>query len=596
MRYSDEQIEEVRSANNIVDVIGSAVSLKRTGSNYVGLCPFHNEKTPSFSVSESKQMYYCFGCHAGGNVLTFVMEYYQYSFVEALQFLAERAGINLPKTDDNVRDKAAEDRRARLLDIHKKAAGYYHYLLNQHAGETGLNYLRKRGLSDETIRHFGLGYAGKYSSDLYRYLKTKGFGDKDLTDSGLFQYSEKYGFSDKFWNRVMFPIMDVQGRVIGFGGRVMGEGKPKYLNSPETDLFNKRRHLYALNLARRSREKSIILCEGYMDVISMHQAGFTNAVASLGTALTPQQASLLRRYTTEVRLLYDSDEAGVMAALRAIPILREAGIGSRVVSLKPYKDPDELIKAEGAEGLRRRLEKARNAFLFEIDELATHYDRSDPQDETAFQHEVASRLLRFPEELERENYLRAAAKDHRIDEEGLRRLVASQALKGTPAETYRKPKETGVHKAPKEDSAYLSQKMMLTYLVNYPEAFEVTKGYIGPDDFADPLCHEIALRLYEQHEAGEIREASLLNSFPDPEAQKEIAGFFNTSLNVENAAEQDRAFTDTVIRLMTMANEAAVKAWDGRDMTVLLDLMQRKKDLEEMTQTGRIFHLPYDKE
>ena len=594
MRYSEDQIEAVRSANNIVDIVGAVVSLKRSGSNYMGLCPFHNEKTASFSVSDRKQMYYRFGCHAGGNVLTFVMEYYQYTFVEAMQFLADRAGIPLPKAEENVRDKAAEDRRARLLEIQKKAAGYYHYLLTQRSGETGLNYLRGRGLTDGTINGFGLGYAGKYSDALYRYLKSKGYSDKDLSDSGLFQYSEKYGFSDKFWNRVMFPIQDAQGRVIGFGGRVMGDGKPKYLNSPETDLFNKRRNLYALNIARRTRERFIILCEGYMDVISMHQAGFTNAVASLGTALTPEQASLLKRFTSEVRLLYDSDGAGVNAALRAIPILREAGIASRVVDLKPYKDPDELIGAEGPEGLQKRLDKARNAFLFEIDELATHYERSDPQDETLFQHEVADRLLRFPEELERENYIKAVSRDHRIPEDGLRKLVASEALKGSKVEPYSPVKKAGEVKAVKEDPAYLTQKMMLTYLVNYPEAFAETASYIGPGDFPDPLCRRIAEKLYEQHRGGEIREASLLNEFEDPEAQKEIAGFFNTTLNVGSAAEQDRAFTDTVIRLMTMSSDEAIRAWDGKDMDVLLDLTRRKKDLETMITSGRIFHLPFN--
>ncbi|MBQ0059018.1 MAG: DNA primase, partial [Lachnospiraceae bacterium] len=328
MRYSEEQIEEVRTANNIVDVIGAAVSLKRGGSNYVGLCPFHNEKTASFSVSPTKQMYYCFGCHAGGNVVTFVMEYYQYSFTEALQYLADRAGIALPKVEDLGLDKREQDRKSRLFDIQKQAAIYYHYQLKSERGASGLSYFRNRGLKDETISGFGLGYADKYSSGLYKYLKSKNFRDEDLRDSGLFIHNEKDGFTDKFWNRVIFPISDATGKVIGFGGRVMGDAKPKYLNSPETDLFNKRRHLYALQKARRSRQPYMILCEGYMDTISLHQAGFDNAVATLGTALTPEQAAVLKRYTSDVRLLYDSDEAGVKAALRAGPILYQSGIRS----------------------------------------------------------------------------------------------------------------------------------------------------------------------------------------------------------------------------------------------------------------------------
>ncbi|MDD6347307.1 MAG: DNA primase [Lachnospiraceae bacterium] len=593
-QYSGDQIEAVRSANDIVDVIGAVVALKRSGSNYTGLCPFHNEKTPSFSVSRTKQMYYCFGCHAGGNVLTFVMEYYQYSFVEALQFLADRAGITLPKAEDTGRSKAYLDRQARLYDIQKKAAAYYHYRLKQPSGEAGLRYLRKRGLSDETIRTFGLGYAGKYSQDLYRYLKSKDFSDEDLKDAGLFTFTEKNGFTDKFWNRVMFPIQNVQGKVIGFGGRVMGDGKPKYLNSPDTDLFNKRKNLYALNIARRSREKTIILCEGYMDVISMHQAGFTNAVASLGTALTPEQAALLKRYTSDIRLLYDSDGAGVNAALRAFPILAEAGLRARVVDLKPYKDPDELIRAEGADGLRRRLASSRDAFMFELDQLARGYRLNDPQEATIFQEKTAEKLLRFADDMERENYLRAASADYHIPESALRKKVVTLALRGTPASAYNTPKPTGKTVLTREEAGALPEKMMLTYLASYPEAFAETARYIGPEDFRDPLCREIAVELYAQKETGQVREAALLNRFTDPETQKTVAGLFHTTVDVATEAEQDRAFTDTVLKLMENSLTAALDSWDG-DPEALRALMTKRSEWE-MMKKNRLFHLPFDKE
>ena len=308
-------IEEVRSANDIVDVIGENVRLKRSGNNYTGLCPFHNEKTPSFSVSRAKQMYYCFGCHAGGNVITFMMEYNHMTFLEALQALADRAHITLPQIEYSKEAQAQADRKAQLLEINKKAAAYYFYLLRTKEGEIGFNYLRERGLSDETIKKFGLGYSGR-TGHLYSYLKNKGYSDDLLAETGLFTFDEKRGAMDKFWNRVMFPIADVRGKVIGFGGRVMGDAKPKYLNSPETTVFNKRNNLFGLNIARATRRRYIILCEGYMDVISMHQAGFDCAAASLGTALTPQQANLLKRYTNNVLLLYDSDNAGKMAALK----------------------------------------------------------------------------------------------------------------------------------------------------------------------------------------------------------------------------------------------------------------------------------------
>ena len=304
MRYSDDIIEEVRQKNDIVDVVSQYVKLTRKGSSYFGLCPFHNEKTPSFSVTPGKQMYYCFGCGAGGNVFNFIMEYENYTFGEALKHLADRAGVELPQIEysKEVREKAQE--RAELLEINKQAAQYFYYQLRTEKSAQGYQYLTGRGLSEETMRKFGLGYSDKFGGGLYQFLKSKGYGDDRLRESGLFNVDERHGMYDKFWNRVIFPIMDVNNRVIGFGGRVMGDGKPKYLNSPETKIFDKSRNLYGLNVARTTRRKYLILCEGYMDVISMHQAGFTNAVASLGTALTSGHASLLKRYTQEVLLLY----------------------------------------------------------------------------------------------------------------------------------------------------------------------------------------------------------------------------------------------------------------------------------------------------
>ena len=286
MYYSEDLVEEVRSRNDIVDVISGYVKLQKKGSSYFGLCPFHNEKSPSFSVSPSKQMYYCFGCGAGGNVFTFIMEYENYSFPEALKLLADRVGVALPEEEQNEEMKRQQNIRTQILEVNKMAAKYYYYQLRSENGAQAMKYLKDRTLSDETIHRFGLGYSNKYSDDLYKYMKSKGISDELLAQSGLMNVDEKRGMYDKFWNRVIFPIMDVNGRVIGFGGRVMGDGKPKYLNSPETKVFDKSRNLYGLNVARTARKRNILVCEGYMDVISMHQAGFTNAVASLGTALT----------------------------------------------------------------------------------------------------------------------------------------------------------------------------------------------------------------------------------------------------------------------------------------------------------------------
>ena len=432
MRYSDDIIEEVRMKNDIVDVISQYVKLTRRGSSYFGLCPFHNEKTPSFSVTPSKQMYYCFGCGAGGNVYNFIMEYENYSFGEALSHLADRAGVELPKIEYSREAREKAEQRANLLEINKLAAQYFYYQLRREGGKTAYGYLTGRGLSEETIRKFGLGYSDKYSDDLYKYLKGKGYSDELLRESGLFNVDERRGMYDKFWNRVIFPIMDVNNRVIGFGGRVMGDGKPKYLNSPETKIFDKSRNLYGLNVARTTRKNYLILCEGYMDVIAMHQAGFTNAVASLGTALTSGHASLVKRYTKEVLLLYDSDGAGVRAALRAIPILREAGVTSRVVSLKPWKDPDEFIKNEGAEAFEKRLDQAMDSFMFRVHIAEQEFAMDAPQGQNQFFEQCAGMLLELSDELERNLYIEAIVKEYGrygVGTEDIRKRVNTLALK-----------------------------------------------------------------------------------------------------------------------------------------------------------------------
>ena len=467
MRYSDDIIEEVRMKNDIVDVISQYVRLTRRGSSYFGLCPFHNEKTPSFSVTPSKQMYYCFGCGAGGNVYNFVMQYENYSFGEALSHLAERAGVELPKIEYSKEARAKAEKRATLLEINKKAAQYFYYQLRREGGKNAHDYLTGRGLSEETIRKFGLGYSDKYSDDLYKYLKSQNYSDDLLRESGLFNVDERQGMYDKFWNRVIFPIMDVNNRVIGFGGRVMGDGKPKYLNSPETRIFDKSRNLYGLNIARTTRKNYLILCEGYMDVISMHQAGFTNAVASLGTALTSGHASLVKRYTQEVLLLYDSDEAGVKAALRAIPILREAGVNSRVVNLRPHKDPDEFIKAEGAEAFEKRLEAATDSFMFRVSIASGDFPMDEPQGQNRFFERCAQYLLELSDELERNLYIEAIVKEYRrygISVEDLRKRVNTLALKGTPAEKRIQPKSGGSPMRKKESAADKSQKLSLIHI------------------------------------------------------------------------------------------------------------------------------------
>ena len=597
MRYSDDIIEEVRMKNDIVDVISQYVKLTRRGSTYFGLCPFHNEKTPSFSVTPSKQMYYCFGCGAGGNVYNFVMEYENYSFGEALSHLADRAGVELPKIEYSREAREKAEQRATLLEINKLAAQYFYYQLRRESGKTAYGYLLGRGLSEETIRKFGLGYSDKYSDDLYKYLKGKGYSDELLRESGLFNVDERRGMYDKFWNRVIFPIMDVNNRVIGFGGRVMGEGKPKYLNSPETKIFDKSRNLYGLNVARTTRKNYLILCEGYMDVIAMHQAGFTNAVASLGTALTSGHASLVKRYTREVLLLYDSDGAGIRAALRAIPILREAGVTSRVVSLKPWKDPDEFIKNEGAEAFEERLNQATDSFMFRVHIAEQDFAMDAPQGQNQFFERCAQMLLELSDELERNLYIEAIVKEYGrygVGTEDIRKRVNTLAMKGTAAEKRIQPKSGIPETKKKESAADKAQKLMLTWLVNYPGIFEQVEKYISPSDFVVPLYKQVAEMLFDQHKEGEINPGKLLNAFTDSEEQREVASLFNATIHLENEGEQQRSFSDALLRIKEVRLKEKNRTWNPADMAGLQELIKAKKELEDLGRKRQQLHISFN--
>ena len=585
MYYPEELIEEVRTRNDIVEVISGYVRLQKKGSNYFGLCPFHNEKSPSFSVSPGKQMYYCFGCGAGGNVITFLMEYENQTFPEAVRTLAQRAGITLPEADDSKEARQADSRRAKLLEINKEAAKYFYYQLRTERGSVGMEYLRKRELSDETMNHFGLGYANKYSNDLIQYLKSKGYSEDLIRDAGLCNVDEKHGMYDKFWNRVMFPIQDINHRVIGFGGRVMGDGKPKYLNSPETEIFDKSRNLYGLNFARTSRKGNVILCEGYMDVIAMHQAGFTQAVASLGTAFTSGQASLLRRYANEILLSYDSDGAGVNAALRAIGILKEAGMTGRVINLEPYKDPDEFIKALGGEEFQKRLDHAENSFFFELRQLQKNYDLSDPEQKTAFHREIARRLCTFSEEVERENYIEAVAQKYHIGFENLRRLVGTYAAQTGLAQPVIRPKSGVQKKNTAAEGIKNSQKLLLTWLVEQPQLYRQISKYISPKDFTEGLYEKVADRLFEELEQGNINPASIISMFEEEEDQREAASLFHTKLErLESTAEQEKALHDIVCAVKRNSYERD-SAQLGTDVAALNRVIAGKKQLEELAKT-----------
>ena len=582
--YSDELIEEVRSRNDIVDVIGGYVRLKKKGSTYFGLCPFHNEKTGSFSVSPNKQMYYCFGCGAGGNVFTFLMQYENFTFGEAMQSLADRVGIELPQQEMTSAQRREADRRTRLLEINKEAAKYFYMLLRSPRGQKAYQYFKKRELSDETMQKFGLGYSDQYSDDLYRYLRKKGYDDDILKDSGLITIDEVRGGHDKFWNRAMFPIMDVHNRVIGFGGRVMGEGEPKYLNSPETRIFDKSRNLYGLNIARTTRKNQLLLCEGYMDVIALHQAGFDNAVASLGTALTSGHANLLKRYTKEVYLTYDSDGAGVKAALRAIPILKEVGIVTKVINMRPYKDPDEFIKALGAEEYQKRLDEAENSFLFEIRIMQENYDMNDPESKTAFYNEIAQKLLGFSEELERNNYIEAVAEKYQIGFDNLRKLVNNLAVKGGIVREHT-PLKSGINEnKKKEDGMKQSQKLLLTWLIEDTRLFGAIKGLVTAEDFTEELYHRVATELFAQFEAdGSVNPAQIISRFPEADEQKEIAGLFNARIHeIENKNDREKALKETIIRIKQNSIDYRTRNNNPTNLAAMMKIVEDKRALEKL--------------
>ncbi len=582
MYYSDELVEEIREKNDIVSVVGEYVKLTRKGGSYFGLCPFHNEKTGSFAVSPQKQIYYCFGCHKGGNVFSFLMDYENYTFPEAVKVLGERVGVELPEIEYSESAKQQKDEKTKMLEMYKYAATFYYRMLRTKTGETGYQYLRKRGLTDETLKRFGLGYSTKFGKDLYNYLKKQGFSDQMMIEGGLVSYSEKAGTYDRFWNRVMFPIMDANHKVIGFGGRVMGEGEPKYLNSPETKIFDKSRNLYGLNYARASRKDHLIICEGYMDVIALHQAGFTEAVASLGTALTENQCRLLSRYTKKILLTYDSDAAGTNAALRAIPMLKEAGLSVSVINMKPYKDPDEFIKALGAEAFQERINQAVNSFLFEIEVIEKRYDFKDPESKTAFFKAAAGKLLEFTEEIERNTYVEAVAERYHLPYEKLKKMVDTMGEAAAMMPVRERPR-SGIRRQQKEDGITKAQKLLITWMISDDRLFEEITKWVTKDDFTNELYRTVVEMLYQQRAQGKIKPAEIMSHFADSEQQGEVASLFHAELKqIEKKEELEKALTETIIKVKEHSYHVQIEEMDKNDIIAWQKILQEKSKLQKL--------------
>ena len=582
MFYSDDIVEEVRSRNDIVDVISEYAGLKKSGNSYKCCCPFHSEKTPSFTVSREKQMYHCFGCGAGGNVYTFVMKYENFTFPEAIEYLAKRAGITLPEQEMSPEDKRKYSRKQQMYEVNRCAAAYFHFLLTKtERGKLGYDYYRKRGFSDETIGKFGLGYADIYRDDLYKYLKKKGFDDKLMIDAGLVEFDERNGPRDKFWNRVMVPITDINGKIIAFGGRVLGDAKPKYLNTKETDIFNKSRNLFAMNIARHSRHKGVILCEGYMDVIAMHQAGFDNAIASLGTAFTEGQAGLIKRYTKDVYLAYDSDEAGTKAAMRAIGILRNQEMSQRIVSLEPYKDPDEFIKNLGSEEYEKRLQQAVTGRIFEIDHVIHDFDMNNPEEKTAFMKQAATILSGIEDSAERYNYIDTVASKYYLNRDELSKLVSAagmikDSVVETPA-TERQLRERQSKQNPYEED----QKYLLTMMVNEPYLFDRLSDVVTEKDFTEGIIKDVAEAVFRQYkENGNVSPASILNKYDETEDQEKVSGIFTKEMEFDMAPSVlEKALTDLIIKIKTNNIDNQLKSDSGLSA---IELAKRKNEIKKI--------------
>ncbi len=524
-RYSEEILNEVRQANDIVDVISQYVHLKRSGRNYFGLCPFHSEKSPSFSVSPDKQIFHCFGCGVGGNVITFISKIEGMNFVETVQSLAERANIQLP-TLENTGDSLKEELKAKVYKVNEFTAQYYHENLYKPQAKIAQEYVKKRQLNNETLKSFRIGFSGKFD-ELYQELKKQGFEEKEILESGLVNKNDRGQYIDRYRNRLMFPICDVRGRVIAFGGRVLDDSKPKYINSPENVVYSKGRHLFGLNVAKKGDTKKLLIVEGYMDVISLHQRGITNVVAPLGTALTEQQGWLLRKSAEQIILSFDSDAAGLQAKLRALDILQNMGCDLRILQVEGAKDPDEYIVKYGNARFQNLIEKASSIIEFKVKVLKKDLDLDNVNDKIKFLNEIAKLIAKVDNNIEREIYIEKIAKEYEISKEAIYAEVNKLTYKNVQNEkVLEKSKPTIVHR--KREIKEVSERIkkrentIISILLNGDlNIFQIIKQNIKPEDFQYELNNKIAKKLYEEFEKGNSNINGIIDEL-DEEEQNQI--------------------------------------------------------------------------
>lgn len=582
MYYPEELIENIRIENDIVNTISEYIQLTKKGSSHFGLCPFHNEKTPSFSVSPDKQIYHCFGCGAGGNVYTFIMEMENYSFLEAVKHLADRAGISLPTPELSEEAKKKLEYNKELFSINREAAKYFYHQLYSNRGTNALQYLRGRKIDSANLKKFGLGYSNITRNDLYQYLLTKNFKSNAIHEVGLIIPEKSgHGYFDRFWNRVIFPIFDVHNKVIGFGGRVLGDGEPKYLNSPESIIYNKRRHLYGLNIARTSKRGYALVVEGYMDVISLHEAGFDNAIAPLGTAFTPEQAMLLRRYFTDVVIAFDSDAAGQKAALRTIPILERNGVNVKVLKVPDYKDPDEYIKNRGPEAFEQLIAGSNVGVLYEIDAMAGQYQLSQPDEKIKFLESVARRLLELDSEVAKDVYIQDVAKRYKIAEATLKDHMR-KIVQNTGLMPVRKKVDKPVGQEFMEDDGLSKiEGNLVAMIYQYPQLYPVIKNHVDLDEFQNTFYKKAATYLFKQFANGtEVKLASVINLYDEVKEQKKMTNVLHTTIKFETQQLMEKAVNE-LVRALKQAQIDYLSRTTS-DVETLNKLIIKKRQLQSL--------------
>lgn len=550
MRYSDELLDEIKSKNDIIDIVSQYVVLKRSGRNYMGLCPFHKEKSPSFCVSPDKQIFHCFGCGVGGNVIHFIGKIENLNFIESLELLANRAGIELPKSG-NVEDDRISRLKSRVYELNKCAAEFYHQNLYKPTAKPAQEYVKKRRLDNRTLKAFKIGYSGRFN-ELYTELHSKGFTEEEILASCLVNKNQDGKFIDRFRNRLMFPIFDARDRVIAFGGRVLDDSKPKYINSPEDIVYSKGRHLFAYNLAKKNNPKTIIIVEGYMDAVSLHQRGISNAVASLGTALTEAQGRLLRRSCEKVVIGYDADGAGQAATLRGLEILQNLGCDIRILQIEGAKDPDEFVVKYGPERFQKHVDSAISLVEFKVKMLKRQLNLENVNDKIKFLNEVANILSKIENNMEREVYIDKISLEYKVSKEAIYAEVnkklygnsQSEKKLERPVTTIREVKQD-IEEQEVDEKTKKTESLIIYLLINYPDKSFVRLANIVKNNLIKLEKNKLIInKLYEEHGKGNINIESIIDLFEDENIVNYLSGIMSSNFEITDV---DKCIDDVIL-------------------------------------------------